>query len=165
MKIHLAIKSSQIHVAIRPSLLPPRGARLRVRRAFEQKHRTWEQPFIAASNLVKFDRVTGEPVYETRVYNNTGTPMALVLAKKLEDWEPLDEGDPITLLSDLAGDEQLVARQERVTERKRVLDMREGAEWKCQDIADIYAEKGRSPNTFLPPPPGHPFGPASISFP
>lgn len=155
MKIHLAIKVSQIHVAIRPVLIwcydsdSPVG-----RREFERENRIWEQPFIAASNLVRFDRATDEPIYETRVYNNSGTPMALVLAKRLDDWEPLDRGDPITLLSDLAGDEQIVARQNRITGRKRELDMREGQEWKCQSIADIYEglKNGpREPGVWPPP--------------
>ena len=143
MKVHLATKVSMIHVAIRPFLLGDvnkYGLGLRRTREFEREHRTWEQPFIAASNLVKFDLETNEPVYETRVYNHSGTPMALVLAKKLDDWEPLDPGDSITLLADLAGETQLAARQRRITDRKKELDMREGQEWKCQRIAAIYAE-------------------------
>jgi len=141
MKVHLATKISAIHVAIRPFLLGPKNETWGIHRRtpeFEQEHRAWEQPFIAASNLVKFDLETDEPVYETRVYNYSGTPMALVLAKKLDDWEPLDRGDPITMLADLGGDDQLVSRQRRITDRKKELDMREGREWKCQRIADIY---------------------------
>lgn len=143
MKIHLAVKVSAIHVAIRPKLLgePDQFFGIcRRTREFEHEHRTWEQPFIAASNLVKFDPINGEPVYETRVYNHSGTPMALALAKRLDDWEPLDRGDPITMLSDLAGNDQLVARQRRITDRKKELSMREGKEWECQAIAAIYAE-------------------------
>lgn len=142
MNVHLATKVSQIHVAIRPSLLGDEKDRLGVLRrtpAFESQHRTWEQPFIAASNLVKFDLETDEPIYETRVYNHSGTPIALVLARKLDDWEPLDRGDPITMLADLGGSDQLVARQRRITDRKKALDMREGQEWKCRRIGAIYA--------------------------
>lgn len=138
MNILLAIKASQIHVAVRSPLMDLQRGDHQDRHEFEQKARAWEQPFIAASNLVKFHHETNEPVYETRVYNNTGTPMALAFASRFDDWEPLDRGDPITLLSDLAGDEQLAARQRRITDRKKAMNMREGKEWQCSGIGDIF---------------------------
>jgi len=135
-----AIRSSGIRVAVRESLVPLVTGRGRYRTREEwRKIRIWELPYIATKNLVKFDDRTGEPVYETRVYTNQGQPVALALAKRRDDddWVPVDRVDPITLMGNLLDREEIVARQRRITTRKRELGVPEGQEWTCTWIHDL----------------------------
>lgn len=128
-----ALRLSSVRVAVRPEMFEPSVMPRAARKREELRLRMWEQPAVSSRNLIKFHHQTHEPVYATYVWNHQGKSIPLVLERRQPrpDWEPIDGGDTVSALGDLLDRFQVEARQRRIIERKRLLGLEEGAEWKC----------------------------------
>lgn len=150
MLLDEALKLSSIRVAVRPVIINLRLQRsLRVRKQLEREMRVWEQPAVAARNLIKFHHQTHEPVYCTYTWTKSGQARPLVLERRNpnDDWEPLDPSDTVTALGDLLTRVQIEARQRRIIERKDLLGLAEGREWSCQWLHEVLADPEGVANT------------------
>ena len=141
MRLDDALRLSSVRVAVRPEIINLHLALQNPmeRKRVEKETRAWNQPAVSSRNLIKFHHQTQEPVYATRIWTRQGRSVALALELRLprDDWDPIDPSDMVTALGDLLTRIQIVERQRRIIDRKELLGLTEGSEWKCKWLHEV----------------------------